>query len=73
MEERGSYEPLLPNAGVNPIRPLNQSPYVFIEAVSLPLACFEAVPLSLVHILNSKVFVLCVGFFATFHISLILV
>ena len=66
MEERGSYEPPLPNAGVNPIRPLNQSPYVFIEAVSLPLACFEAVPLSLVHIQNSRVFVLCVGFLPHF-------
>ena len=37
--------PLLPKAGVDPIRPLNQSPYVSIEAVPLPLAVKDHIPM----------------------------
>ena len=37
--------PLLPRSGVEPIRPLNQSSYVSIEAVPLSLAVREPIPL----------------------------
>ena len=37
--------PLLPKSGVDPIRPLNQSSYVFIEAVSIPLAVKNPIPM----------------------------
>ena len=36
---------LLPRVGVKPIRPLNQSPYVSIEALPLLLAVSEPIPL----------------------------
>ena len=37
--------PLLPRSGMKSIRPLNHSPYIFIEAVSLPLVVREPIPL----------------------------
>lgn len=37
--------PLLPRSGVEPMRSLHQSPYVSIEAVPLPLAVKEPIPL----------------------------
>ena len=37
-ELNSQFLPLLPKAGVDPIRPLNQSTYVSIKTVSLPLA-----------------------------------
>ena len=45
--------PLLPRSRVEPIRPLNQSPYASIEAISLPLALRD--PLLLVALSSPRV------------------